>query len=410
MTITQEDLARRLRQARESAGLSQEKVASALHLSRPAIAQIEAGKRKVSSIELVTLARLYGRPLQSFFEEAFEAEGISYIMRAIPEINEQSGIKKALNRGMEVINSIFDLEDKLGLERMRGVLLASYSKRIDTKWDAIKHGQEIAAQERRRLNLGTAPITNPANILELQGILILGLKLPPGISGFTFHTGQAIVCTVNASEPPVRQRYSLIHEYCHALCDIKDLPAIVTRAKEGKNLREVRADVFAANFLMPEEAIKNFLLSRGKGNPSRIQIQVVVKDEILNYEARRPEKDLEINYLDVVQMAGYFGVSVESVIWRLYNLRFINEKEREELLDKDKSDVSKVVKKYFDQKNALSGKRNRFIFQHASERLVNLAIEAARLGLISRNKLIELLKLAGLPEKDIFKIPEARRT
>jgi hypothetical protein len=41
---------------------------------------------------------------------------------------------------------------------------------------------------------------------------------------------------------------------------------------------------------------------------------------------------------------------------------------------------------------------------------LSLAIEAARKGLISRNKMIELLKLSGLEEKDIFMFPEARRS
>jgi transcriptional regulator with XRE-family HTH domain len=62
-------LAARLREAREGAGLSQEDVAQELGLPRPAISQIENGHRRVEALELARLAKLYGRPLSFFAEE-----------------------------------------------------------------------------------------------------------------------------------------------------------------------------------------------------------------------------------------------------------------------------------------------------------------------------------------------------
>src|SRR5436189_4894868 len=53
-------IAARLRLAREQAGLSQGQVAKMLHLHRPSISEAEAGRRKVSTEELVELARIYG--------------------------------------------------------------------------------------------------------------------------------------------------------------------------------------------------------------------------------------------------------------------------------------------------------------------------------------------------------------
>ncbi len=53
-------IAARLRLAREQAGLSQGQVAKMLHLHRPSISEVEAGRRKVSTEELVELARIYG--------------------------------------------------------------------------------------------------------------------------------------------------------------------------------------------------------------------------------------------------------------------------------------------------------------------------------------------------------------
>jgi transcriptional regulator with XRE-family HTH domain len=52
-------LAQRLRESREYLGLSQETVAEHLGIPRASVSAMEAGKRKVSGIELRDLAKLY---------------------------------------------------------------------------------------------------------------------------------------------------------------------------------------------------------------------------------------------------------------------------------------------------------------------------------------------------------------
>ena len=64
-----EYLAHRLKEAREYLGLSQEYVSQQTKIPRPAISEIEAGRRKVESLELRRLAALYGRPLGYFLPE-----------------------------------------------------------------------------------------------------------------------------------------------------------------------------------------------------------------------------------------------------------------------------------------------------------------------------------------------------
>jgi transcriptional regulator with XRE-family HTH domain len=54
-------LARRLREAREHAGMSQEEVALTLAMSRPTVGNMETGVRKVEAVELHLLSTLYGR-------------------------------------------------------------------------------------------------------------------------------------------------------------------------------------------------------------------------------------------------------------------------------------------------------------------------------------------------------------
>src|SRR5437016_14079947 len=59
MNHARQDLASRLRLAREQAGLSQGQVAKLLDMHRPTISEIEAGRRRISAEELAEFARVY---------------------------------------------------------------------------------------------------------------------------------------------------------------------------------------------------------------------------------------------------------------------------------------------------------------------------------------------------------------
>lgn len=54
-----EKIAERLKEARSLAGLSQENTARILSIPRPAISEIEAGRRKVSAEEIIQFSKLY---------------------------------------------------------------------------------------------------------------------------------------------------------------------------------------------------------------------------------------------------------------------------------------------------------------------------------------------------------------
>ena len=87
------EIGARLRAAREYLGLSQELVAQHLNVPRPAVSAMERGQRKVSSIELKQLARLYGKPLEYFLGEVadpvLESDEISSaLFRATRQLSE----------------------------------------------------------------------------------------------------------------------------------------------------------------------------------------------------------------------------------------------------------------------------------------------------------------------------------
>jgi transcriptional regulator with XRE-family HTH domain len=72
-----ETLGQRLRSAREYLGLSQELVAERLGIPRASVSAIENGKRKVSSLEVNRLAKLYKVPVTQILSG--EPEGIEAI-------------------------------------------------------------------------------------------------------------------------------------------------------------------------------------------------------------------------------------------------------------------------------------------------------------------------------------------
>lgn len=85
------ELGERLRKSREYLGLSQGEVAEYIKLSRPAVSNIEAGRRKVSTFELARLAQLYRKPYEYFLGEVPELpedETTGALFRAARELSE----------------------------------------------------------------------------------------------------------------------------------------------------------------------------------------------------------------------------------------------------------------------------------------------------------------------------------
>lgn len=64
--------AKRISEARKSAGLSQGQVAKLMDLHRPTISEIEAGNRRVTAEELSTFAKLFDVTVGWLLGESFE--------------------------------------------------------------------------------------------------------------------------------------------------------------------------------------------------------------------------------------------------------------------------------------------------------------------------------------------------
>lgn len=83
-------LGKKLKETRKYLNLSQEFVSKETGIPRPAISSIECGKRKVGSIELAKLAKLYNHPVSYFLQEqlTFGDETFSNLYRAAGDLTE----------------------------------------------------------------------------------------------------------------------------------------------------------------------------------------------------------------------------------------------------------------------------------------------------------------------------------
>lgn len=81
-------LATRLREVREYLGLSQQYVADKTGIARSAVSDIERGMRKVDSLELRKLARLYMYPVGYFLGEEEVDEEVRALARAVTDLTE----------------------------------------------------------------------------------------------------------------------------------------------------------------------------------------------------------------------------------------------------------------------------------------------------------------------------------
>jgi Zn-dependent peptidase ImmA (M78 family) len=269
-----------------------------------------------------------------------------------------------------------------------------------TKWDAVQQGERIAGEERRRLGLGAVPLPNVAELLDAQGVRTAQIGLPEDVSGLTLiepDLGLFVVANNRqAGHSRVRRRFSYAHEYCHVLLD-REQKGTISRASDRDSLLEVRANTFAASLLMPAEGVKEFVKGLAKGRPSRLQAEVFDEEEVLPALARPAPGSQAIQMYDMVLLAHHFGVSRISAIYRMKNLRLVNEPEFDALKGQEESGLGRTMATVLglpepDREEARNEFRHRFLA---------LALEAFRRGEITRAKLGELATMVGVDGNDL---------
>lgn len=400
MALNAEQLGRRLRAARGP--ISQEAAASEIGVARSAISLIEAGQRQVTTIELSRLAMFYGRPIEWFVSANAETDGadpVQALFRHDPEL-------AASSAQVEVGRCVHLFRDAVSLLRLLGRETVSPPPRHDlpvprTTGIAIDQGQGIAAQERRRLGIGSAPIPDLIGLISDQGVWAATLPLPTHMSGlFLSARDFGVAVIANASQDPRRVRFSLAHEYGHALMD-RDQPASTTQTNNRKDTREQRANAFAAAFLMPADGVRDMLGAMGKGHGSRREEaapDALSNEEGILGELRSPPRSQIVTVVDAALMAEHFGVSYPAAVWRLLGVGAIGGEEKDMLLGQTTA-ANRYIQKVRNVTSDL-GPTDAQTTADLRWRIFPLALEAWRRELITQGRLIEIGQRLDLGDAD----------
>jgi len=109
----------------------------------------------------------------------------------------------------------------------------------------------------------------------------------------------------------------------------------------------------------------------------------------------------DLSFYDVAHLAHHFGVSYDTALYRVLNLKLISEEERGRLAEQ--RELANAMRVYLgpEPHNAIP---ERLGFKH---QLLGLALEAYRRDVISRGKLKELCALAQVPTSKVDDLIEA---
>ncbi len=407
-----ETLGRRLRAARAARGLNQQEVAQALGLARTSITQLEAGNRSVSTLELAALSALYLRPVADFLQAPAgddDDDVLVALHRAAPGLERNPATQEQVARCVHLCREGVTLERLLGAGPRSGP--PRYESRVPrSPSEAISHGEHAAEQERRRLGIGNAPITDVSELIASQRIWASGVVLPDGMSGlFLRHASIGLAILVNSTHPRGRKRFSYAHEYAHALLD-RDRDVTISSTDNSSQLVEKRANAFAAAFLMPGDGFRDFLRTLDKGLPSRLDHAIfdVASGGHIEAAQRPPARSQRITYKDNAMLAHHFGVSYQAASYRLKSLRYISGRECRALLEQE--DFGRKYLKALSMFSEIGEpEKRRYWDRELRSEIAHLAIEAYRREEISRGRVLELSKTLRIDRDTLLELAEVAR-
>lgn len=366
------ELGRRIRQAREEAVLPQEVVAQHLGLSRSAVSLIESGKRKIDSLELRAFSQLVGRSPSFFLEDASPAVKAADLGADLP-----TQVLFSANQVVDISQDRDQIErfkrfhhDFATLARMLNRLREPYA--TEPRYNIFKPtpaaARWMAAQERARLGLSvSSPVRDIQGILESEGVKVLAWPLAtPKLGGcfiFSRLLGSFVLVKRNLKSSSTGMiNFVLAHEYCHHLIHRQQQGITCDPAGNYRKPEEYFAQWFAANFLMPEEALV-----------PRLMFYLEISEGTITAEV-------------VMRLAVDFGVSYTAMLNRLAdkNVGLIDQAARRQLAKEKPSILSKRIGQSIPQVQI-------GIFP---EEYVEMVWEAYKFGHISLSKVAELLDIS----------------
>ena len=180
----------------------------------------------------------------------------------------------------------------------------------------VREGRERAELVRLEHELGSAPIRDLFGFVEraFPDLLIVRRPMQDGPVGALLQAGKRWVVVVNTWDAYLmRQRFTLSHEMGHLLTDSHE-PLLVEHSLFGNGVVEMRANAFAAHFLLPVDVLNTRCRDRTFDPGS---------DESL------------------VLLSMEYGVSLTSLAWHLKNAGLVSDARRRWMMTIKPFDVAR---------------------------------------------------------------------
>lgn len=250
--LSDREIGKRLRLAREAAELTQKEAADAMQAARTTIVAIEQGQRRVRGDELQKLAALYKTSANAILRrEALHLDLIPRF-RKLGDSGE-GAVEAAAHLLNDLVRAEVELENALGIRRVRNYPPERPILPGDVRAQAEQNAQEL----RDWLGLGAAPVLDIVSILELQlGVRVYLRRLDGKISGlFAYDNAVGACILLNASHPPERIVQSGGHELGHFV-STRAQPEVLTTGEKFTSREERYANVFGRCFVAPARAVR----------------------------------------------------------------------------------------------------------------------------------------------------------
>lgn len=366
MALTREQIAIRIREIRENLGFTQAEVAKALGVHRPAVSELEAGRRGVTSEELYKLSALFAMPISGILADSPQSEETVLTVLFRREGPETAAGKAAVRRFMQRCQDEQELEVLLGIPHDESPRRSYQVAQPTSKAEARSQGEAVAAKERINLGLGSQPIRDPLALLEQQGVRVGPVTALDAneIDGLYFETAELGACVgVNTRVSDLgdaRAAFTTAHEWAHWL--LRDVQSeFLNFSNPTGDLCEVRANAFAAALLMPADGVRQYFRDTGL--------------------LQRAGTIAQLTPGDVVRGMDHFGVSKLALLIRLKHLSLISQATVDGLEHFNVQDTAKELEIQFASRGL------------AGTRLPQLAMRAWQLGHLSAGRAAALSDL-----------------
>jgi len=404
------DIGKQLRTIRQSKGKTQAEVAGHLNVSRSTVVQMERGNRRVTAEDVERLAILYqcspsvllsGRQTD---DTDRNHDALVDLIQTFPDIRHDAERFLETQRILDIARTLTDLERRLGLDSYSLGPHAYDVGTPNTAWEAMEQGFQAAQEERRRLNLGDAPIRDLDHTLVVKRIRMTKIDLHKDVTSIfvnSHETGFLVI--VNCLLPIAARRFHYAHGFGHSLFD-RCRRSFICSADCRQEFSEVRASAFANGFLLPESSLRRYLESLGKevrGRTGGVEVDLFSERSERGRETTnvpvtgRNRRGAEpINVCDLTQIASFFGGSRSLVATRLRNLRYVTADQFESLDELDARGVTTAAHEAL----ALTDAQVESEHDAFRSRLIALAVTAMDRNMCDRNEFNGICELVGLSE------------